>query len=147
METLKLEHLAGYLPYGLKLTRNGFTGTLTSIILPREDVKRLRFTISCSQWYEDFEGTNPYKPILRPLSDMTKEIEVNGEKFIPLHKILEEYCFDLSKMDNDYILSFEDSLINVDMSYTTAQLLLSWHFDIKNLIDKDLAVNINTLNK
>jgi hypothetical protein len=29
-------------------------------------------------------GIEKIKPILRPLSDLTKEIEVNGEKFIPI---------------------------------------------------------------
>ncbi|MCT4143020.1 hypothetical protein HZP66_02120 [Elizabethkingia anophelis] len=83
------------------------------------------------------------KPILRPMSDLTKEITHNGETFIPLHRILEAYCFDLSKMDEEYILSFKESLIEVDMSYKTAQMLHEMHFDTEKLIERGLAINLN----
>lgn len=84
------------------------------------------------------------KPILYDLSYLTKEIEHGGERFVPLHRILEEYCFDLSKMDEEYILSFKESLIEVDMSYKTAQMLLSWHFNIFSL-PEDQFINKATL--
>jgi len=83
------------------------------------------------------------KPILRPMSDLTKEITRNGETFVPLHIILEAYCFDLAKMDEEYILSFKESLIEVDMSYKTAQMLHEMHFDTEKLIERGLAINLN----
>ncbi|WP_312900208.1 hypothetical protein [Chryseobacterium taichungense] len=86
------------------------------------------------------------KPILYDLSYLTKEIEHEGSRFVPLHRILEEYYFDLSKMDEKYILSFKESLIEVDMSYKTAQMLLSWHFNIFGLKENEF-INKATLNK
>lgn len=73
------------------------------------------------------------KPILYSMDMITKEIEHNGEKIILLHKILESYCFDLSKMEEEEILSYAESLIEVDMSYSTAQILLEHHFNIFKL--------------
>lgn len=79
-----------------------------------------------------------------PLSDLTKEIEVNGEKFVPLDAInLHEckflhtthlvnkmgYDFDITKIPNNSFVK-----------------LLEWHFDVFGLIEKGLAVDINTLN-
>ena len=85
------------------------------------------------------------QPILRPLSDLTKEIEHNGEKFVPIRKLLEANSFNLEKMETEYINSFAKSMVEIQMAYDDAQLLLRWHFDIFGLIEKDLAVNINTL--
>ncbi|MGU3377675.1 hypothetical protein [Chryseobacterium sp. M5A1_1a] len=84
------------------------------------------------------------KPILYPLEFLTKEIEHEGETFVPLHRILEEYYFDLTKMDEKYILSFKESLIEVDMSYKTAQMLLEYHFNVFNL-PEDQYINKATL--
>lgn len=62
---LTLEHLAPYLPYKLKL------------LYVDRSIRELL--------YLDVSGIIPvFKPILRPLSDLTKEIEHNGERFVPI---------------------------------------------------------------
>ncbi|OBS12965.1 hypothetical protein ATE49_15240 [Elizabethkingia miricola] len=84
-------------------------------------------------------------PLLRPMSDLTEEITHGGDTFVPLHRILEAYCFDLSKMDGKEILSFRESLIEVDMSYKTVQMLCEWHIDFQGLIGRGVAINLQTI--
>ncbi len=76
------------------------------------------------------------KLILRPLLDLTKEIEHNGEKFVPIEDFKKAgYIFPLNE-DNFY-----------NLPYGIVNILLKWHFDIYGLIDAGLAIDINTINK
>ncbi|HFK5596399.1 TPA: hypothetical protein ACG0AT_000946 [Elizabethkingia anophelis] len=143
MDKLELKDIAPYLPYRLKLYHlSHFKGNK---IIEDWGLK------NCSDYpvSEYCDGTTygrtlqEIKPILRPMSDLTNEITHNGETFIPLHRILEAYCFDLAKMDEEYILSFKESLIEVDMSYKTAQMLHEMHFDTEKLIERGIAINLN----
>jgi len=77
---------------------------------------------------------NAYPLVLRPLSDLTKEIEVNGEKFVPIKKIKEMYPLD----------TFSSTSNIAQWSFRVVQKLLEWHFDY-GLIENDLAIDINTL--
>lgn len=78
------------------------------------------------------------KPILRPLSDLTKEIEHNGKKIIPL----------LELKWNRTINGFTKSNIDAAMSSLSlkdAIKLIEWHIDIAGLIDKGEVIDVNTL--
>lgn len=116
-----------------------------------------------------------FKLILHPLSDLTEEIEVNGEKFIPIVELAEKesannniYVKDIHSSKDIFWVDFENSeedefrfcyCINSFQkgklnpnSHTFVQnqielwnMLLSWHFDIFGLIDARLAVDINTV--
>jgi hypothetical protein len=77
------------------------------------------------------------KPILRPLSDLNKIIEINGEVFVPTSKMTLDADLDLD--------AYERSYVNLDEFLDNYFLLLSWHFDIFGLLEQDLAVDINTL--
>lgn len=79
-----------------------------------------------------------FKLILRPLSDLTKEIEHNGEK-VNVYKIL-------GSTYEPYIdLILKCSLSINYLPYECIEILLKYHFDIHNLIEKGEAININTL--
>ena len=126
MEKLELKHLAGYLPYKLKLiddkpkVMNAFCGHSKNWCSIEYAIKMQR------------------KPILRPLSDLTKEIEVNGEKFVPLDELWKYHNFSAMRWGD----------IETDPTrypYTIVEKLLEWHFDIHGLIEKGLAIDINTL--
>ncbi|MBC7654362.1 MAG: hypothetical protein H7098_07810 [Oligoflexus sp.] len=119
MEKLELKEIVGYLPYKLQMTRNGFVGELLCVYTDKV------FKVSCSNWHESLEDDNFYKPILRPLSDLTKEIEVNGER-----KIISDYTLDK--------MSF-----NLGINYLNT--LFKYHFDVYGLINRGLAIDINTL--
>jgi len=83
-----------------------------------------------------------------PLSDLIKEIEVNIGKFVPLIELLRLSNFDVSRMKTKEQLEFEQVFCNMDfISFKDAQKLLEWHFDIYGLIENNLAIDINTLNK
>ena len=79
MDKLELKHLAPYLPYGLKmiLEKSGDIRELNGLFI---DLGELRFHFNVINRGQRLWN---YKPILRPLSDLTKEIEVDGEKFMP----------------------------------------------------------------
>lgn len=125
---LELKHLAGYLPYELECT------TIHSRYKDNYKLIGLDFS-GCT--FKDFELFYfRIKPILRPLSDLTKEIEVNGEKFVPnikLQWLFEDY-FDYSKF-----------ILEGRLSFIKMEKLLEWHFDIYGLIEKGLAIDINIL--
>ena len=87
-----------------------------------------------------------FKPILHKLSDLIKEIEHNGEKFIPLHRLLESSGFDLSKMSKNEINSYECVFNSIDVNnFNDAMYLISIHFDLFDLISKNEAIDVNTL--
>ena len=130
MEKLELKHLAGYLPYGLKMLANN------DFVSPK--IREL--TIDGYQFI-----VNTRKPILRPLSDLTKEIEHNGEKFMPIRKF-----YDMRHVSESELDIWGKELINdikkgKEFKLSHFEKLYEWHFDIHRLIEKELAVDINTL--
>jgi len=151
MKKLELKHLAPYLAYGVKCLTNLHKGNsknwgellvygLTSehaLFYPEHDEE-------CAELFEDI------KPILRPLSDLTKEIEVNGEKFIPINEINRITDAQFTKRVNNFFLVV-DGLSAIRLSkgkyYDGIQKLFEWHFDVFGLIKAGLAIDINTLKK
>ncbi len=131
---LQLKHLAGYLPYKLKLiddkpkVMNAFCGHSTNWCSIEYAIKMQR------------------KPILRPLSDLTKEIEVNREKFVPYKKL--GWVLYRNECGIGSELSFGDAhsgTVNVIDYLDDLEKLYEWHFDIHGLIEKGLAIDINTI--
>ena len=126
MEKLELKHLAPYLPYGLKILYQGDVCELEGLSID--------LSISVLTDEGDEYSTIKYiKPILKPLSDLTKEIEHNGEKFVPT-KVL-------SVWDLEGITINDIKHIPVNLY----ELLLEWHFDVFGLIEKGLAINKNEI--
>jgi hypothetical protein len=146
---LTIKELAPYLPYRLKGKSNqydsidlllGIYGTMGhSLTL----CHRINNHNTC-----DYDcNVNEFKPILRPLSDLIKEIEVNGKKFVPAYRTQVHI--------NDKYLPFtvngrivlENRIVTNTILYTDMQYLISLHFDVFGLIEKDLAIDINKLVK
>ena len=71
-----------------------------------------------------------YRPVLHPMSDLTKGIIHRGEKFVPLLALDKLNCFPIS--DADKALRYYDKLNE-------------WMFDYRGLISAGLAVDVNTL--
>jgi hypothetical protein len=92
MSTLTLEHLAPYLPYGLKGNCSGLSrdpyGENTPIQVTLVGLNKEWVEVQADSDDYDYH-INDFFPLLRPLSDLTKEIEHNGEKFVPLIRLLE----------------------------------------------------------
>lgn len=142
---LQLKHLAPYLPYGLKLAKSDnkpfnievMTGLNSGVVMINHD----------TLGWNDFEDI---KPILRNLSDLTKEIYHNGKTFKPsfiltkVFKVADEYLIQLAFLSisnnkkelNDFIAFCPNIIL---------QYLHEWHFDTEGLIEEELAVDLNTL--
>ena len=137
---LELKHLAGYLPYGLKLERINYKN---------ERFKQLTAYDLCP----DGEIEN-IKPILRPLSDLIKKIEVNGEKFVPIERLDNNFrpnskdlniCMFANELSIDIDTQDYSQCIDLADGFRITQRLLEWHFDIYGLIENGLAIDINTI--
>jgi hypothetical protein len=125
MDKLELKHLAPYLPYDLKLIGKNW------------DYKIIQFDMECGQ---SSGGVNInsvdgeiFKPILRPLSDLTEfhivniDFTMGGLSAYGILRRIQEN----PKQGNFNMLEF----------------LYQNHFDVFGLIEKNLAININTLTK
>ena len=123
MEKLELKHLAAYLPYDIKgmfRNREETLKSCTKVFINREIL------------YDDF------KPILRPLSDLVNVITHKGKDFVPCieYNHFNEYFEELSALDYSYVKYNQNRVVLI---------LLELHFDIFGLIEKNLAVDINTI--
>jgi hypothetical protein len=108
---LGLKHLAPYLPYKLKIkTKHGFDtmGTLNEWLVNGDHEKSYSYENHPNEILE-------FKPILRPLSELDVDSEVNTPES------LQGCC------------------------YSYVQHLLENHFDIFGLIPAGLAIDSNTL--
>jgi len=150
---LELKHLAPYLPYGLKFYIEDL----------RSHVKPFSWTLGVeTNLGEVLENQN--KPILRPLSDLTKgELEefYNSDKIEKgTLEILKkksanwyETIWDIRFKHNEGIGIEKDGLcytsfgIGFHAKYTQEQWewFYSKHLDVFGLIEKGLAIDINTL--
>lgn len=87
-----------------------------------------------------------FKPILRPYSEITKEITHNGEKVKPYIELLRESSFNVEAMSEKELDYFKSSWSLPELlSLNDAIILISYHFDICGLIEKGEAIDINTL--
>jgi hypothetical protein len=144
---LEIKHLSCYLPYGLKAKMNIFGDNETEVEIfginqNEVELKGIRKTIT------EFFNINDISPILRPLSDLTKEIEVNGEKFVP-------YDYFFNDPDNDWFEGniwmgylFEGNIDKLEIGfipYYIIQKLAEWHIDFQGLIPAGLAIDKTTL--
>jgi hypothetical protein len=138
---LELKHLAPYLPYKLKCLAQGEDKKVFDIqgITDFTDVDLHEKGRTVNEQY-DIEDVFP---ILRPLSDLTKEIEVNGEKFVPFTNNVSMYQF----IDGAFYCNNYGKFLEIkEMPYIVIEKLFEWHFDVFGLIEKGLAIDINTLN-
>ena len=139
---LKIEHLAPYLPYGLEIMfeyRANFK--CDPNYFKRLKLEGSNISIIGKKTYSIVSS----KPILRPLSDFKKEIDFNGEKFVPKHNI---HLADPDGYYSSYELDeIEDKIITSPVEiipYCFVQKLLEWHFNVFNL-PRNLFVNYNDL--
>ena len=86
------------------------------------------------EFLEKFIHIDLQLPIIHPLSDLTKEIEHNGERFVPMNLIYED-------LDDDDIFKYTHDLKCLPFHH--AVKLLKWHF---NLMDEsEEFIDVNTL--
>ena len=135
---LEIKNLACYLPYGLKAEMLDYQKDYVG--------KNIDTIVGIHQWDKSGKlwclltegGSKPsldrIKPLLYPLEYLTKEIEVNGEKFVPIDWIKKNYIG-------------ETMGVNIaTWSHRAVQKLAEWHIDFQGLIPAGLAIDINTIN-
>lgn len=119
---LTIEHLAPYLPYNV----NVFT--------IRDGKPSEKYRLNAAYMEAMLTIPDKYMIALRPLSDLTKEIQYKGKRFIPVEEFKAA----------DYIFPLDEDNYN-NLSYGIVKILLRWHFDIEELIEKGLAVDMNAI--
>lgn len=138
---LTIEHLAPYLPYGLEFENCGEYYTLLqlNIYYDQKPMQVNGYSFETGDMVDCFlEGC---KPLLRPLSQLTEEIEQNGEKLVPESE-LHSKAFELG---GDQYAEIVPHIINKDVEieeypHWMVQRLISWNFDVFGLIDNELAI-------
>lgn len=168
MEKLEFKKITPYLPYGLSVQ---FAGELddnniridTNYIKIGEVTKlgSVEFRYTNPIYWMDFKrgyfGVNSVniKPILRPLSDLTKEINygLSTYVFTDLFEIgdCDGCVFEFEHGNIKTIKALENiSKYNSykDINYlpnAVVNMMYEHHFDVFGLIEKGLAIDINTL--
>lgn len=94
-----------------------------------------------------FTDRSKFKPILRPLTDLTKPIEHKEEKFVPIEKLQEMNDGGYIYIQDDDIGIGYDCVYYISDALNFLSLLIEWHFDIAGLIEKGEAIDVNTLHE
>lgn len=136
---LELKHLLAYSPYGLKAVKALTRIEITAVILETEQIYHTSYLGSKLRVISNIEDI---KPILRPLSDLYKE---------DLVYLINHHSTDwFSDTNNESLVN--DCLEKENLHHYIEFLpfgLVTWfvenHYDIFGLIEKQLAININTL--
>ena len=140
METIK--QIAPYLPYdlGIKILnyKSDYVGIEYSTIIGFYYVKNIPH-------FAYFGGSTgksigECKFIMRPLSDLTKPCLEDGK--IPLEE-LAVHLFDREMRDYFYNNVPKGSVNGIP--FWVSQKLFEWHFDMFNLIEEGIAIDVNTV--
>lgn len=142
---LELKHLAPYLPYQIKIL-DCITGKSKVMNMGQgSSTHWIGIKTVLNYW----KSGNPiYNPIFHNLSDLTKEIDHNGERFVPSRII--ENLFDIEDftVELEYLVKREDDgivFISMEKQMNILEKLFEWKFDVFGLIPHDLAIDINTI--
>ena len=154
METLTLEQLAPYLPYSV-MAQDINTKEVRLVTL-------LHFTYNTKTVGHNhliYNGLllSKHLLVLRPLSDLTKKIEHNGEMFVPIDVLKNEFMleqvFDKNIFDfygfkselGSWTFIHDGKEIHDECPIFIYNILIKWHFDVFGLIQKNLAIDINQI--
>jgi hypothetical protein len=118
---LELKHLAPYLPSGVFVIESEVKEVM---VLHGVGVDRI--TLSDG----DYDGLDRFRLILRPLGEFISEEDIVDE------------------MTHNELLMMGNNIDLVErLSYDVIKLMFKNHFDVFGLIEKGLAIDINTLEK
>ena len=150
MKTLELKDICGYLPYGLRIMRSP---TNVPVVAELLDIRK-DFTILGAGHIDT------YRAVLRPMSDLTKEITHRGEKFVPLYKLTPAFKYFQWSDDRFRLEITQDCIVigvyskslgdwgghaRIDLTTSKLDKLDAWMFDYRGLISAGLAIDVNTL--
>lgn len=142
-----LESIVGYLPYKLQ-TQVYYKSDIWYLSGVNFKTEILELSKYRDGLYTQVNW-KAVKPLLYPMSKLTKEITVDGETFVPMDKIRELFIEDKNKCCFIYRESFEDLYDwNLEttkqkckmLSYEWVQLFYKWMLDVNDLIGQGLAI-------
>lgn len=161
MEKLTIEHLAPYLPYSLRLRVPEIHDKFECRLVISNNTVSMLGGLNISEAI-----SHNAKPVLRPLSDLTKPIAVEGyndwKEFYPLkeltaneqdrkrihhygvRKILLGELADAYDKTGRVILPVWISNVGLNR-YEVVKMLYRWHFDVFGLHSKGLCIYYNEL--
>lgn len=157
---LQLKHISPYLPYDLKfyIPNDEHSNIQTMTGLSKTDGIQTDYTeedsVGCigNLWCLDEGGRNykyyNIKPILRPLSDLFKEVYY--EKYEMKRVLIKDHSVISSLSEEDFKEDAELNTYyhsNLRDNYEIITSLFELHFDVFRLIEKGLAIDINTIEK
>jgi len=143
---LELKHIVGYLPYGLEFTtskhqiRYGECDILKMNGLSIDVDGKLNIEFLHDDDLLFSNNLNTVKPLLRPLSQLTEEIDQNGIGINVYDEISSEYPNCNGFKDWVSIYSMEHKICDSLAEYCCVKLLEKYHFDIHGLIEVGLAI-------
>jgi hypothetical protein len=137
MDKLELKHLAPYLPYGLKILRDGKVMALSALDKPyktnddyfvRGETKVVNGTYrQTTSFRVGKNDTDKFKPVLRPMSDLN----------------IDDGAW--ASYAEEIPVAIEMDCVLEDLPYYIIEQMIANHYDVFGLIDKGLAIDINTL--
>lgn len=138
MKELTKEQLSAYLPFELKFSDNS---ELFSIDLDNE-LMLLNSDEGISNHRMDWRII---KPVLFPIESIAKEIEIGGERFVPIEK-LRSYFYNVyleigisGKLN---MKGVNETFISTDCTLSIHSYLYKWKIDIFGLIPAGLAIPV-----
>ena len=129
---LLIKDLSSRLPYGVKIELTWWgmgEGAYTNTTLEPDHIEQL---------LKDEDGDIEIKPYLRPLSSMTDK---NLIEFLQIKGM---------NLNSDELKTFRRGTTLIESTLTSYSRHIDWlnknHFDYRNLIDKNLAIDCTNLN-
>lgn len=159
MEKLTIQHIAPYLPYGLQvqISKQPLRGEIHKLAgILYDGLVRLGEGGMYGFPQRDFESI---KPILYPISCLTKNIQHEGREFCPLIELAKiAFGYDDWEIEDDYAIygsldfMYEDGsftadrweAVDVPNQYQLFQKLAEWHINFVG-IPEGLYIDKNTL--
>ncbi len=145
MEKLELKHLSAYLPYGLKCNIMGeFIDDYDEPKVPKI-FEIVGLTKDYVEYWEESRTVTEQCvfsdcfPLLRPISDLTKNILIDGKEIIPIEGMFLP-CGERERLT--YWANENKCYLGQMVSYLPLQNLFGNHFDVFNLCENNLAINI-----
>jgi hypothetical protein len=135
----KIEYIAMSLPYNLKFDIKSELYPYPTLIGIRKDHLEFNYHGSYLSFHKDFSGI----PVLRPLSDLNKEMQ-DGRTYLQYFECMFDFESDKTCPIRMYINSGWTTTIN-ELPFEMVIKLVEWHFDICGLIEKGEAIDVTTL--
>lgn len=146
--TLELKHLAPYLPYEL----NCQTVDKGEVVISKLNAAYSDNSYSFMNIVESEKGFEDIKPILRPLSDLTKDDKfselINEELICGAWKFVhDDWTTSIQTSNNQHTLLIIQNEVAPECTVLFFNYMIENHYDVFGLIEQGLAIDINTLEK